>query len=382
MDKAFSNLARRITPDDLHYFFGYFDKCPWNSRGDHPAHRIDFAGRQPRFGEAAEIGFLRDGVFHPVGETRAWCWQQGCMLQWFDDERLIWNDLEHGDHHVARLSDGTVLPRPVYTLSRDRRFALTLNFSRLDTERPGYGYPGVADPSAEYAFPEDDGVFLMDLRNREIRLVVPLARLVNEFPASGADTAVNWVNHLLFNPSGTRFAFIHRWRVFGPWGRGRRSYVTRMFTAKIDGSDLRMLPIDFHASHYTWSSDEQLIIFSRLPRGGDQYRIYSACDDTPPQIFARDRLPANGHCSFSPDGKLLLTDSYTNPDGTRELVVYRAADDTRFSLGNFVSPAILQASRCDLHPRWSQDGRRISFDSFHETHRGIYTIDLPREVLC
>ena len=43
----------------------------------------------------------------------------------------------------------------------------------------------------------------------------------------------HWVNHLQFNPSGTRFLFLHRWRVFEkPW-------LTRLYTGKPDGTDLR-----------------------------------------------------------------------------------------------------------------------------------------------
>ena len=378
MDKIFENLERRITPSDTHYFFGYFDKCPWNSKGEHPVHRVPFAGRQPRFGEAAEIGVVHDGKFDKAAETRAWCWQQGSMLQWFDDDRLIYNDVED-DHHVARLTDGTVFSRPVYTLSNDRRYALSLNFSRLDVERPGYGYPGLYDPSQNLAFPDDDGVFLMDLNSGENKLVVSLKRLVNEFWGLGANSAMNWVNHLTFSPDGRRIAFIHRYRTFGPGGI--RSYVTRMFTANRDGSGLWMLPIDFHASHYTWSSNDELIVYSRLPYGGDQYRIYTVGQEET-RIVARDRLPRNGHCSYSPDGKLLLTDSYTKPDGCRELVVYNERKDERYTLGYFYSPDILQCTRCDLHPRWSADGKRISFDSFHEKYRGTYVIDLPEEILC
>ena len=94
------------------------------------------------------------------------------------------------------------------------------------------------------------------------------------------------------------------------------------------------------------------------------------------------RLPSDGHCSFSPNRKLLLTDSYPGDDHLRELLVYDAQKDARYSLGKFYAPPIPGPTRCDLHPRWSQDGRRISFDSFHEKYRGTYVIDLPEEILC
>ena len=379
MDKVYRGLEKHLTRQDAHYFFGYFDKFPWNRRGEHLAHRVAFAGRQPRYGEIAEVGILRNGIFDKIGETTAWCWQQGSMLQWFTDDVVIYNQ-ERDHRHVAGLTDGRVLNRPVYTLSPDRKFALSLNFSRLDRERPGYGYPGLWDDSIDYAFPDFDGITLMDLEKDTEKLIVPLSRLVNEFPAPGADTAPNWVNHLLFSPDGKRISFLHRWRGFGPWGRGYRSYVTRMFTANRDGSDLWMLPIDFHASHYTWSAPDRLIVFSRLPEGGDQYRIYTVGDDHP-KILAKDRLPPDGHCSFSPDGRLLLTDSYTDKNGCRELVIYSPEKDERYSMGYYQSPDILPPTRCDLHPRWSPDGRKISFDSFHEKYRGIYEIELPEEIL-
>ena len=39
-------------------------------------------------------------------------------------------------------------------------------------------------------------------------------------------------------------------------------------------------------------------------------------------------------------------------------------------------PRSMTDMRCDLHPRWNQNGTKISFDSTHEGFRGVYLVDV------
>jgi hypothetical protein len=71
------------------YFFGYFDKCPWNHSGRYLlAHRVEFENRMPAPDDEIDIGVIDvspgEGAFTPVRTTRAWSWQQGAMLQWWE----------------------------------------------------------------------------------------------------------------------------------------------------------------------------------------------------------------------------------------------------------------------------------------------------------
>ena len=64
---------QRITPDDAHYYFGYYDRNPWNA--DQTLHlmlRIDQCERLPLPGEKAEIGVVTpNGGWRKITETRA-----------------------------------------------------------------------------------------------------------------------------------------------------------------------------------------------------------------------------------------------------------------------------------------------------------------------
>ena len=89
-----------------------------------------------------------------------------------------------------------------------------------------------------------------------------------------------------------------------------------------------------------------------------------------------------GHLVFSPDGRWMLADTYP-VDGIQT----RRESSANAALGYFRHEQPLNCPadvRCDLHPRWSADGRLITVDSIHSGRRAIYqlgsraeTDDLP-----
>ncbi len=374
-------VIHRVTHGPKHHFFGYYDKTPWNKSERYLLSlEVDFMDRPPSPEDVAKILLidLESGEKITVAETKAWNWQQGCMLQWMpnaSDRLIIYNDRDK-DRFVARILDiktgeRHALPCPIYALTRDGRFALTLNFSRLHHCRPGYGYAGIPDPWENDPHPEKDGIYLMNLKTGECRLIISLAQIANHNPKESMKNAKHWFNHLLVNHDNTRFIFLHRWRP-----EGQKGFLTRMFTANLDGTDIYCVSDHDMVSHFDWKDSKHILAWARRYGIGDRYLIFS--DKEPHfEVIGEGILTTDGHCSFSPDGNWILTDTYPDKNGMRTLVLFQISENIGHNIGRFFSPPELAGEiRCDLHPRWSPSGKQICIDSAHEGSRQVYVLNV------
>ncbi len=379
--ESFPLAVRRLSPTDAHYFFGYYDLPAWSPDGRrHLAHRVAFMDRLPRKEDRAELGVLdaeTGGSFQPLADTTAWNFQQGAMLQWLPGapERVLFNQWL-GDRVGAVVLE-TALGRrrefglPAANVSADGRAALSLHFGRMLDFRAGYGYAGLADPRADRAQPEDDGIHRLDLQTGQSRLLVSLSELGRI--AGFAQDRKLLVNHVNFNPEGSRFVFLLR-----DFPGAARTWSTSAVTLDAAGENPLILVDRAVASHYHWRNGHTLAMVAAARGEPLTLRLYNTRtgDAAAPSLsfFVDD-----GHCSFSPDGKWLLYDTYPR-DGMRYLSLWNLQEKRGWCLGGFRTAPMRTPLdidiRCDLHPRWSPDGRSISFDSVHEGMRGVYRMDL------
>lgn len=148
-----------------------------------------------------------------------------------------------------------------------------------------------------------------------------------------------------------------------------------MFTANIDGTGLHSV-VDFEdVSHYDWRSPTEILMWAKLK---EHYGFYLVKDgENEYRRVGAATLIEDGHCSYSPDGRWLLVDTY--PDDTRcmTLKILLWEKEQEFVLGRFYSPArYTEQIRCDLHPRWNRRGDSVCFDSVHEGSRQVYVMDV------
>jgi len=377
--------AYPVTSPPRHHFFGYYDKFTWDVSGGYMLGlETTFIARPPTLNDRAVIGLINttaNNRWEPIAETHAWNWQQGTMLQWLatePDRKIIHNDRD-GDRFVSVIRDihtgeSKTLPFPIYAVSRDGKSAVSLNFARVHQTRPGYGYIGLFDPFEDELSPEKDGVYWMDLTTGEYKLIISLAQIVSIRHDESMDKGKHWFNHLLFNHDDTRFIFLHRWK------RPDGGRFTRMFTANPDGSDICCISDHQMVSHFDWRNPKQILAWAHRRDIGNKYFLFTDRTDEK-EIVGEGILTSDGHCSYSPDGRWILTDTYPGREKKRTLLLYRPDDKYLVDIGGFFSPPEITGEiRCDLHPRWSRDGRAICFDSVHEGHRQMYVVDVSEIV--
>ncbi|HOL66541.1 MAG TPA: hypothetical protein PKX93_03680, partial [bacterium] len=260
--------GQALSPANEICFFGYYDKCPWDEEGKYFLfHRVKFENRPPTADDRAEICLLdiNSKEVEVIGQTAAWNFQQGAMLQWLPGKRVLFNDRVKGEF-VARIIDivsgqERILPRPVSAVSPDGRQAVSLNFSRLAVWRPGYGYEGIPDPVWEENWPEKDGLWSLEIETGRTELIVPLARMLEYRREENVREMAGRFNHTLFSPDGRRVIFLCRWKTAPA---AHTPGYTRLFTVDPDGKNLCDLLPTYHISHFDWKNSREILVYATV----------------------------------------------------------------------------------------------------------------------
>jgi Tol biopolymer transport system component len=180
-----------------------------------------------------------------------------------------------------------------------------------------------------------------------------------------------WINHTLFSKKGSKIFFLIRQKDGQGW-------ITNSLTINKDGTNLqKCFPDDWGGSHFDWLNDEELMVTANWE--GKQYaHVLITVGKKDFKRLGDGILDYDGHGTFSPDGKWMVTDTYPAP-GLREQKIYLMDMKTQavLPIGRFPEPEEFSGYwRCDLHCRWSPKGDLIGFNSTHSGSRQVYVFRL------
>jgi hypothetical protein len=154
-----------------------------------------------------------------------------------------------------------------------------------------------------------------------------------------------------------------------------------MFTAGADGKDIYLINASGKVSHFVWRDSSHILAYAGY--GEREWRFQVFEDRTGKAEEVEGMLKVDGHCMYLPGDKYILCDTYPDKERNQNPYLLQLATKKFIPLGHFLLPPEYKGEwRCDLHPRFSPDGSRVTIDSPHGGNgRQLYLLDI-RELVC
>lgn len=371
------NKENNLAESGENYFFGFHDLKASNAKGDRiAALKIENINTPPSPDKPCEIGFLENGKFVKLGQTKAFNYPQGARQQWVGDTNLlIVNDMV-GDVWGTKVYDTDKLElkasigHPSHVVT-DKGWAFGIDYARLHRVG-GYGYTGLLDDKSKNHAPDTSGIIKHNIYTKNSELILSIRKVAN-FKAKQNVGKHHYVTHLVLNPSQTRIAFLHRCKL------NDGGETTRLMTVGVNGEDLRCLATGF-LSHFDWMDDDQVAIWGRTGTGIEKLRNNPIVRMIPPKLMrvikelvkkilkkdkpieggnvkktspfdwllltdedepengylGKDVLDEDGHPMFCPTNRdWLVSDTYPDKDGIRELYLFQYSTQKKIVLGAY-----------------------------------------------
>ena len=370
----------RISPDDeFEYFYGYYDKSPWDITDRYIiALQVKNAHKVPDSIETAKVVVFdtkNSNNMEIIGTTHCWNTQQGCMAQWLGPDfksKIIYNDFRNNKYvsivyDFISKTEEKVYDMPIYDVSKDGRYALTLDFSRLHRLRKGYGYANKIEETRKEKCPDKTCIWRIDLKTCKISSLIKYTDLAGFETRDEMKDAEHKVNHIMISPNGKRFMVLHRWFK-------HKEKFTRLITMNSDGTDMYNLSDDNFVSHCCWKNDKEILSFLRKNETGDHYYLME--DKTQEYKILWEELNTDGHCTYSPNGKYIITDTYPNRKRIANVYLCEEGKHSKRITRVFAPFKYDNDVRCDLHPRWDHKSEKVCIDSVHEGKKELYVLKI------
>lgn len=349
------------------YFFGYYDQSP-ERNGRVLMHEMQQNGESVK----VIVKKIATGEEHIIAETKAFNWQMGCRALWVDDDIVSYNDFD-GVQYVCRwysLSHAKVIKtflKPLQDYSSISHLFIGVNYQRLYNYTKEYGYNCLPKMTEEeFCDYSHDGLWKVDIKTGNIELLISITEILKFEPEYIKSGGRHFVNHVMISPDGLAFIFIHRYYV------GKERY-DRLLLWR-NGNLKSLLGRHFH-SHYCWLDNNHVFGYGEYQnkKGFHSIDIVTGNVTCYPELDTAH--PSDGHPTYN--GDWIVIDGYPDLSRMQQLIGYQLSSRRIIKIGEFFHDlSHKDNTRCDLHPRFTEDGRRIYFDTIYSGKRQLCYLEL------
>ncbi|KAA6334517.1 hypothetical protein EZS27_017169 [termite gut metagenome] len=345
-------------------FFGYYDKSPLVDNKI-ISYISNFSTRKiPNNNISIKIviSSLFSDKCHCIATTKSYNWQQGCRAQWLSDNLLIYNDFDDKKgiycskiFSISQMNVVYTFDYPIQDSYKDKYF-LSINYRRLMYLRPDYGYRNLPQlPLSEIKNYSSDGIWRIDIHTGSSCLVHSLNDIIHLEYKEVFNYSLHKVNHLMISPNGLGCIFIHRY--YKNFIRYDRLIFSNYLSFKV--------LIDFGmVSHCCWISNYTIFGYLRYKSKDGFYFIDVETGTVSECHKLNTQTNGDGHPSSYKH--FIVVDTYPDKSSMQKLLLYDFRNEVVYPLIEvFHGVNYNNQTRCDLHPRFSFDGRYVFFDTIY-----------------
>lgn len=353
-------------------FGGYYDKYTINRNGIILINLTDNNTKiSPRKDKPIRLIALNihNGNIQEIGHSYSYNWQQGCRAHWLTDDQIIYNDFR--DNKYVAIVYSLTLKRKIKEFafpvqdSYKTDYFLSINYRRIMTLRPDYGYRNLPTLQLnEMNNLSDDGIWQVDYNSGKFSLLHSLQDIIDCDYQDIFTKCLHKVNHIMINKTGDGFIFIHRF-----YYKGQR--FDRLIYS--DFKSLKVIVNDKMVSHCCWIDKNTLLGYFRYQNKNGYYYCDIHTNNIVSCLPMTNLGVGDGHPSCYNDW--IAFDSYPDKSRMQHLYLFNKKSGKIFPLLELYQNTHFSGEcRCDLHPRFSEDGKYISFDSVFSGKRAQYYI--------
>jgi len=365
------------------YFFGFHDKTPWNNDGQKIlAHKYKEISTLPNQNDEIEVGYFTDNTlshFHCIDRTLSWNWQQGSMLQWIGQSNKIVFNTWIENQNKAKIIDLDTssfyfLPQAINAVSLDGKYAIGIDYERLNIGMFGYGYANSAKlENILEEIPKNLGFNLLDIKTGKTKIFKSIYQINQQLKEQKIINAYLFVTHFIFSNDNSRFLFLLR-----GYQKGKR-LISRLITCQVETGEMYLLPTGNMVSHITWVNSNKILAYCSDKNEKDGYYLFDDLSQNS-LLIGEKNYNFDGHPQFNSFKNSFVSDSYPNRRRLQELSIFNLTSNKKDIIAKFYSPMkYIEEFRCDLHPRWDRNGKFISVDTTFSGKRSLAIINLEKQ---
>jgi len=352
------------------FFFGYHDKKPFNNNDIkiivHSYKNLESLEDQSKKNVSINLIDLKKDKMFILDNTKAWSWQIGASLQWHPHKDIVFFNKEVNKKYITRqidLNSNKIkdLNFSIYNISPKGDKFLIADFVKIGMFRKGYG------------FEKKKSSMIFSYKNKKSKLEIIISKknkrktlyLFDE--TKKKDVLGSYINHQTFSPNGNKVAYFY---TLLKKNNQRQIYFYYFCLIKKKNYLLNISKSKL-ISHYCWRNNNEILFTLKKSAKIYSYVLYNIKLNNFKTLNLK--LNKDGHPMFNPkNNDLFVSDTYPNLFGFQKLFIFSLKRKKIIWKKYLYSPyKFTGIVRCDLHPRWSNDGKKIFIDFVENGNRNI-----------